>query len=260
MLTLRNAHKINHTSSDGAQVFSLHFKWQTKNLPSHCAQVIAYTFLSGLKSALLLSILICPALQAQEITIPISNFSSPQLNDWQQKSFKGETQYQIISIDKLVALQAKSTAAASSLYKEIRIDLHKTPYLNWSWRIDKKLAINNEQSKQGDDFAARIYLISENKWFFWKSKAINYVWTNNTAKNTVWPNPFAGKNVMMLAVRSSDDPTKQWHTEKRNVLNDLKNIFGEDIRYIDAIAIMSDTDNSSGSALSYYANLYFSEQ
>jgi hypothetical protein len=52
----------------------------------------------------------------------------------------------------------------------------------------------------------------------------------------------------------------QWHTEKRNVLNDLKNIFGEDIRYIDAIAIMTDTDNSSGRADSYYANLYFSEQ
>ncbi|RLA25304.1 MAG: hypothetical protein DRQ62_02900, partial [Gammaproteobacteria bacterium] len=73
MPTLRKAHKINYTSSGGAQVFSLHFKWQSKNLPSHCAQVIAYALLSGLKSALLLWILICPALQAQEITIPISN-------------------------------------------------------------------------------------------------------------------------------------------------------------------------------------------
>ncbi|GEM_PF-86920 len=260
MPTLRNAHKINHAPSDGAQAFSLHFKWQTKNLPSHYAQVIAYAFLSGLKFTLLLWLLICPVLQAQEITIPISSFSNLQLNDWQQKSFKGETQYQIVSIDKQAALQAKSTAAASSLYKEIRIDLYKTPYLNWSWRIDKRLSINNEQSKQGDDFAARIYLISGNKWFFWKSKAINYVWANNTDKNTTWPNPFAGENVMMLAIRSVDDSTKQWHTEKRNVLNDLKNIFGEDIRYIDAIAIMSDTDNSSGSALSYYSNLYFSEQ
>jgi hypothetical protein len=86
-----------------------------------------------------------------------------QLNDWQHKSFKGETQYQIILLDKQAALQAKSRASASSLYKEIHIDLHETPYLNWSWRIDKKLAINNEQSKQGDDFAARIYLISKNK-------------------------------------------------------------------------------------------------
>jgi len=209
--------------------------------------------------ALLLLLLICPTLQAQDKTIPISHFSSLKLNNWQQKSFKGETQYQIILLDKQAVLQAKSTASASSLYKEVHIDLHETPFLNWSWRIDKKLAINNEQSKQGDDFAARIYLISENRWFFWKSKAINYVWANNTVKNTVWPNPFAGENVMMLAIRSGNDSINDWYTEKRNVLNDLNRIFGKDIRYIDAIAIMSDTDNSSGRAHSYYANLYFSE-
>ncbi|MBE0470562.1 MAG: DUF3047 domain-containing protein [Methyloprofundus sp.] len=216
--------------------------------------------LSALKSVVLLLALIYPALQAQEISIPISNFSSLQLSDWQQKSFKGETQYQIISIDKQAVVQAKSTASASSLYKQLRIDLHKTPYLNWSWRIDKKLAISNEQSKQGDDFVARIYLISENKWFFWKSKAINYVWANSSPKNTIWPNPFAGEHVMMLAVRSGDDAIQQWHTEKRNVLKDLNKIFGEDIRYIDATAIMTDTDNSSGTAHSYYANIYFSAQ
>ncbi|MDT8425779.1 MAG: DUF3047 domain-containing protein [Methyloprofundus sp.] len=216
--------------------------------------------LSALKSVLLLLALIYPALQAQEISIPISNFSSLLLNDWQQKSFKGETQYQIVSINKQAVVQAKSSASASSLYKKIRIDLHKTPYLNWSWRIDKKLAISNEQSKQGDDFVARIYLISENKWFFWKSKAINYVWANSSPKNTIWLNPFAGENVMMLAVRSGDDAIQQWHTEKRNVLKDLNKIFGEDIRYIDATAIMTDTDNSSGTAHSYYANIYFSAQ
>ncbi len=65
---------------------------------------------------------------------------------------------------------------------------------------------------------------------------------------------------MMLAIRSGNDSINHWYTEKRNVLKDLNRIFGKDIRYIDAVAIMSDTDNSSGRADSYYANLYFSEQ
>ncbi len=80
--------------------------------------------------ALLLLLSICPTLQAQDKTIPISHFSSLQLNDWQHKSFKGETQYQIILLDKQAVLQAKSRASASSLYKEIHIDSHETPYLN----------------------------------------------------------------------------------------------------------------------------------
>lgn len=190
----------------------------------------------------------------------ISHFSNQSLDGWQHKSFKDHTQYQIITRNKKPVLQAKSTANASSLYKEVRIDLHKTPYLNWSWRIDKKLSISDEQSKQGDDFAARIYLIVKGEWFFWQTKAINYVWAKQSPKNKAWANPFAGKSVTMIAVRSNDDLTKQWYTEKRDVLTDFKAHFGDDIRYIDGIAIMTDTDNAAGDALSYYSNIYFSEQ
>ena len=190
----------------------------------------------------------------------ISHFSNLSLENWQHKSFKGYTQYQIVPLNKQTVLQAKSTAAASSLYKTVKIDLHKTPYLNWSWRIDKKLAINDEQNKQGDDFSARIYLIIKGEWFFWQTKAINYVWANHSPKNTAWPNPFAGNNVMMIAIRSNNDASKQWYTEKRNVLTDFTRHFGGNIRYIDGIAIMTDTDNAAGSAHSYYADIYFTEQ
>jgi hypothetical protein len=64
----------------------------------------------------------------------------------------------------------------------------------------------------------------------------------------------------LIAVRSADDQTKHWYSEKRNVLKDFKNHIGEDIRFIDGLAIMTDTDNSGGEALSYYADIYFSEQ
>jgi len=64
----------------------------------------------------------------------------------------------------------------------------------------------------------------------------------------------------MVAARSANDQTKHRYTEKRNVLKDFKNYLGEDIRFIDGLAIMTDTDNSEGEALSYYADIYFSEQ
>lgn len=208
---------------------------------------------------LLLASCLC-AYQAKADPTYISDFDIPSLDSWQQKSFKGNTDYQIISLNKQKVLQAKSSHSASSLYKEIRIDLHKTPYLNWSWRTDKNLAITDEQSKPGDDFTARIYLIVKGKWFFWQTKAINYVWANHSPRNEAWANPFAGKNVIMIAVRTHTDLNKHWYTEKRNVLTDFKNHFGDDIRYIDGIAIMTDTDNSASSALSYYANFYFSKK
>ena len=189
----------------------------------------------------------------------VSDFSDLTLSDWQTKSFKGMTQYKIIQMHKQNVLEAISHQSASSLYKNKRVNLQKTPYLNWSWRIDKRLTIINEQMKQGDDFAARIYLIIKGKWF-WQTKAINYVWSSYHPKQATWSNPFAGKNVMMLALRNNTDKTQQWYIEKRHVLADLQQVFGEYIPYIDGIAIMTDTDNAGGDAHSYYGSIYFTEK
>jgi len=192
--------------------------------------------------------------------LSISAFSTEGLTDWKTKSFLGNTDYQITSIDNTLALQAISHASASGLYKEQRIDLHKTPYLNWSWRINHHLKGLNEQSKSGDDFSARVYIVVSGGWFFWKTKAINYVWASNTAKGDIWPNAFVGKKAMMVPLRSSDDKTHTWYSEKRHILADFKYLFGYDIQYIDAVALMTDTDNSKSDAKAYYDNIYFSAE
>lgn len=63
---------------------------------------------------------------------------------------------------------------------------------------------------------------------------------------------------MMLALRNSSQPPGIWVNESRNVYQDLKQVFGEEIRYVDAVAIMTDTDNTGGSARAAYSDLYFS--
>jgi hypothetical protein len=95
---------------------------------------------------------------------------------------------------------------------------------------------------------------------FWNTKAINYVWASGQAKAKSWPNPFAGDHVMMKAVRSGDDKTSFWCNEKRNIREDFKKLMNEDIRTIDAIAIMTDTDNAGGHAISYYGDIYFTSE
>ncbi|MDC9729348.1 MAG: DUF3047 domain-containing protein [Methyloprofundus sp.] len=187
--------------------------------------------------------------------IIIDNFTQDDLSHWQKKSFVGETEYKVTDL----GLRATSHSSASSLYKEIHIDLEKTPYLNWSWRIDKKLNIANEEIKQGDDFSARVYIIFKTGWGFWQTKSLTYVWASQAEKFQAWKSPYAGKSVMEIALRSKNDKLAYWYTEKRNILVDINKHFGKKIRYIDAVAIMTDTDNTGGSALSYYKKIYFSE-
>ena len=189
------------------------------------------------------------------VSVPVSD-----IDFWQEKQFEGETDYQPVVIDGTEALKAHSMSSASGLYREQRIDLHKTPFLNWRWRVDRPLAGLDEQTKRGDDYAARVYVVIDGGLRFWKTRALNYVWSSNMAPGSSWNNAFAGPNVRMLALRNNSNPTAEWFTEKRNILADLRHQFGDQIRYVDAIAIMTDTDNSMGEAVSYYSDMYFSEK
>ena len=61
----------------------------------------------------------------------------------------------------------------------------------------------------------------------------------------------------MLAVRSGRDGTGQWQSESRDVLADYRRIFGEDPGTVDAVAIMTDTDDGGGSAAACYGDIWF---
>lgn len=197
---------------------------------------------------------------SSQAVLPVGSFSAGSLAGWKNKAFKGETSYRLITDCRINVLKAESHAAASGLFFEQRIDLNKTPVMNWRWRVEKPLTGLNEQAKSGDDFAARVYVVVSGGLIFWNTKAINYVWANTTPKGKIWPNPFAGDHAMMVAVRSSGDKTGQWFSEKRNVREDFKQLTGEDIRYIDAVALMTDTDNSSGQAIAYYGDIFFTAE
>ena len=64
----------------------------------------------------------------------------------------------------------------------------------------------------------------------------------------------------MIATRGIDDGSGQWVTEKRNVREDLKAVFGKDITSIDGIAIMTDSDNTGKEAHASYGDIFFTAE
>lgn len=209
----------------------------------------------------LIVLLLCSSgcVHAENRIVSIGRFSAGDLSGWESKVFNGETIYNLIIQEGRQVLQAESAMAASGLVKKQRVDLSKTPYLNWQWRIERRLSERNERDKAGDDYVARVYVVVSGGWTFWNTRAINYVWSAAQAQGTVWPNAFAGKHAMMVALRDRDDKVGVWYQERRNVMNDLRELFGETIRYIDAVALMTDTDNGGGRAQSSYGDIYFSD-
>lgn len=190
--------------------------------------------------------------------LPVANFSKSSLEGWEDKVFTGTTSYQLLQLKDKKVLMAESQDSASGLIKKMHVDLKKYPYLNWSWSIENRLDIKNEKIKSGDDYAARIYVVVDGGIMLWRTRAVSYVWANEASKGEIWQNAFAGKNAIMMALRSRQDKTSTWYSEKRNVYEDLKRLFGTEFHFIDAIALMTDTDNSHGQVKSYYGDIYFS--
>ena len=224
------------------------------------------TFLGALMSILMFT-LMCTLLWADTEDLVVGEFSENALVGWEVKVFSGATDYDLVKETKdtanknsaVTVLRAISDASASGLVKKVRIDLKKTPFLEWRWKITKRILVQDEMTKEQDDYAARIYVIVDGGFFAWNTMALNYVWANGIEKEARWDNAFAPKHSKMIALRSKDDAIHYWYTEKRDVREDFKRSFGEDVRYIDVIAIMSDTDNSSSSAESYYGDIVFTK-
>ncbi len=189
----------------------------------------------------------------------VSNFAMQSLENWQEKVFMEKTAYRFVKSGTTYVLEASSHKSASGLFQSVNIDLNKTPYINWSWRVMNSLNGLNEQAKTGDDYAARIYLVKKNSFFFWKTQAINYVWSSKKRSDTIWNNAFTSQ-AKMFAVRGNESLVSHWYHEKRNVLADFKRAFDEVIVEINVVAIMTDTDNSKLSAQAEYGEIFFSSE
>jgi hypothetical protein len=192
-----------------------------------------------------------PALAGESVLV--GAFSAGDLTGWQVKSFKGLTDYTLVQDQRRTVLRAESRAAASGLIKEVKLDLAKYPLLRWSWRIEATVANGDERTRQGDDYAARVYVVFPHV-LFWRTRAINYIWANQLAKGRHLPNAFSA-GAMMVAVESGDELAGRWLSEERDVVQDFRLLFGEDPPPLGAVAIMTDTDNTGGRAVAYYGDI-----
>jgi hypothetical protein len=191
--------------------------------------------------------------------LDVARFSHGDLDGWKSKMFSGLTRYALRDENGRIALHARSNAAASGLYREMSIELGKTPILNWTWQVGNILAGADERTRAGDDYPARVYVIFSGGMMFWRTRAINYVWSSKRPVDSGWPNAFTG-NAYMIAVESGAERAGRWVEERRNVLSDYRQAFGEEPGPVDAVAIMTDTDNTGTTATAWYGDIWFSSK
>ena len=188
--------------------------------------------------------------------VAVGRFSAGDLAGWKVREFKGRTRYAIEDDPEGgggPVLAASSRGAASALYHEREIDLAATPILSWRWRVESPLPIADERRKGGDDFAARVYVVSEGRGLLGLPLGITYVWANAPV-GEAWPNPFTARAVMVVV---DSGPGGDWRRHERDVREDFRRYHGKDVETLDGVALMTDTDNSGTEGRAWYGDLAF---
>lgn len=195
---------------------------------------------------------------ASESELYIGKFSAGDLTAWKEQTIwnSNKTGYSFVPQNGKKALMAKSVNSASGLINKVEVDPKAYPFIKWSWKIDHTVRKGNEKSKNGHDFAARVYVVFS-RGFFSRTRAIEYVWGNVMHKGEMLRSPYSN-NVVMIAVDAGEDLAGQWTFHKRNYFDDYRTAFGEEAPKVGAIAIMSDSDNTHESAVAYYGDITLS--
>ena len=208
---------------------------------------------------LFLNLILIIKLHAQIIVFKFTGQEFDKLKVKKVRGADNKTNYSVGTNENGNFLKADAENAASGLGKEVKIDLNTTPFINITWKVEKDLKGIKENTKKGHDFAGRVFVIKKTGATPLSNRAVNYVFSSNNNVGENWRSPYTKKSIDNV-LSTTIENLNEWVTVKANVKEDFKKFHDLDVNELNGVAIMTDTDNSKMRAITYYQNIYFSNQ
>ena len=174
------------------------------------------------------------------------NWGSPQYN------------FAIATNGNQKVLHMKSTNDGSTISKDIKgkVNLKDMPLLEWSWKATI-LPKGGDACKKGtDDQAAQIYVTWPRFPTAVRSRIIGYVWDTTAPAGTICKSEKTG-TVTYIIVRSGSADLGKWFTERRNVMEDFRKIYGEEPENPEALSVAIDSNDTNSTAESMMGTILF---
>lgn len=152
------------------------------------------------------------------------------------------------------------------------------PTLSWSWRMERLPTGADLRQRSGDDTAAKLCvffdvsldkvpLVERTRLRLARllsgepvpPQALCYVWDASTpalAVGSNLPNAFTGL-LRWVVLQSGEARKGQWVAERRNLAEDYRRAFGDELPPIIGVAIGADTDNTQSSSIMYFGDVSF---
>lgn len=152
-------------------------------------------------------------------------------------------------------LQANTKGGCTSIGKQLKFSADEYPFLSWKWRAHKLPETGQENIKNRNDSGAAIYVIF--KGIFKLNHILKYVWSSTLPKGTVTDSPY-NPRVRIIVLENGNAKIDQWVKETVNIKEDYKKHFGSEPPGIEAIAVLTDSDNTESLAAADYDEIKIS--
>ena len=167
--------------------------------------------------------------------------------------------FTIVDHDGHRGLRLKSQGDISVITREIKgqVRLESTPVLEWSWKVTSLPKGGDARNKNTDDEAAQVYVTWPHFPRAVRSRIIGYIWDTQAPQGSFIK---SGKTdtVTYVVVRSGTADLGKWLTERRNVVDDFRKIYGEDSDDPPgAVSIAIDSNDTSSSAEAFIGPIVF---
>ena len=200
------------------------------------------------------------SLYAGEEVIILGKGKIQTLVEWNKPVHFGTGSWKVVGDAEDQAIKLRAESASFALEKSITVDLRQTPYLEWEWKVTVPPTGGDFSSPDTDDQAAQLLVVFP-KTFFERRKVISYIWDPTAPKETTAA--AAGPiylNVKAVVVESGDREIGTWLTERRNIVEDFRTLFGETPERAVAIRMQINSQHTKSVAEAFWRTIRFTSE
>jgi hypothetical protein len=169
---------------------------------------------------------------------------------WELSVNKGEPHLQLVQDDGKQALRMHSDQASFSLQKQIHIALQASPFLVWNWKVTELPKGGDFRRSGSDDQAAQLIIA------FSSSRFLSYIWESTAPKGIIAAaSAPLFKKIFAVVMQSGMQGLGSWITERRNLIDDYKQAYGEAPEAIEGVRIQINSQHTQSRAESYWHSI-----
>ena len=181
--------------------------------------------------------------------------------DWKGQNWGSPAyDFTVVDNDGQRVLHLRSKDEGSTISREVKgkVNLKETPVLEWTWKVVTLPKGGDSCHKELDDQAAQVFVAWPRFPEPVRSRIIGYVWDSTRPAGTVCKSEKTG-TVTYMVVRSGPADLGKWLTERRNVRDDFKKIYGEEPENPGAVSLSIDSNDTKSASESFMGAIRFAK-